>query len=202
MNESLSLSDGVFRPNDLAVVQRVFENISGETWFSRDPDRRAAFARYMLKMYTRGLVVPEKLEALCRVAAQKHFAADLLRNIAGRRFLIVEDEYIVAWEATREVRTLGAEVVGPVGSVGKALETIERGGVHIDAALLDITLADETVFPVAALLKMKEIPFVFVSGYDDRKIPSSYRNTRTYTKPANWASIIRTLAQERAFAAR
>lgn len=201
MNVSLSLSHGVFRPGDIAVIQRVFEQVTSELWFSRHPDRRVEFARYIFKMYMRGLVVPEQLEALCRLAARKRFAADFPKGLAGRHFLLVEDEYFVAREASLELQALGVEVVGPVGSVGQALETIEREDVQIDAALLDIRLADEVVFPVAALLKMKDIPFVFVTGYDDGTIPSSYENTPTYAKPVNWGLIARAFARERRFEA-
>jgi len=196
---SLSSSYGVFRPEDIAIVRNVVDALTSEDWFSQKPEKRMDFARYVLKMYARGLVVPSRLEALCRLAAQRHFADDTFRNIAGRHILVVEDEYLLAREASLELKSLGAEVIGPVGSVSKALEAIENPQSHIDAALLDIALAGEMVFPVAALLKMKRIPFVFVSDYDERRIPPSYRNTPTYRKPANWASIVRTLADESVF---
>jgi CheY-like chemotaxis protein len=186
----LALSHGIFQPEDLVVPQRVFDRVSSESWFTSAPDQREEFARYVLRMYSRGLVLQERLEELCRVAARNRFATvKLHHDIKGRHFLVVEDEYMIAREAAQRLTELGARVVGPVGNVSDAFEIVESPHVRVDAALLDIVLDGQTVYPVAAFLKMKHIPFAFVSGRDDRQIPAFYRSTPKFSKPVDWGLI-------------
>ncbi len=183
---SLALSHGILGSEDLKIVQDVFERVSSEPWFTLQDDQRDEFARYILRMYRRGVVIPEKLEALCLIAAKTHFSSPI---IGGRRFLVVEDEEIIAVDAADTLARLGAEIVGPVSTVRDAFDAIEGACGGLDAALLDINLRGQAIFPVAAFLKMKHIPFAFVTGYDKSVIPAFFRSTPIFTKPANWEVI-------------
>jgi len=88
--------------------------------------------------------------------------------LGGKRVLVAEDEAIVAMLVEEELLEVGAEVVGPAGSVGDALHLIEaasrEGG--LSAAVLDIDLEGEAVTPVADMLAALDVPFVFATGYD------------------------------------
>ena len=68
-------------------------------------------------------------------------------SLTGRRILIVEDRYLIAAELADQIRSMGAEVAGPVSSVAEAAAILARQ--PIDAALLDVNLDDEMVFPLA-----------------------------------------------------
>ena len=81
-------------------------------------------------------------------------AADILN---GARLLIVEDEYLLAQEMADYFENLGTEVVGPVGTVARALDLIASS--RIQVAVLDVNLRDERVYPVAEALTLKQIPF-------------------------------------------
>lgn len=83
------------------------------------------------------------------------------------RVLIVEDSFMTARALTRLVEEFGAEVIGPVPSVKRAMEALDAG--RCDAALLDINLGNETVEAVATRLEQEGVPFVFVSGYTSPK---------------------------------
>lgn len=84
--------------------------------------------------------------------------------LAGRRILLVEDEYVIAAEMMEWLRESGAVVIGPVPTVSDALDLIQTGEA-IDAAVLDISLGDgETIYPVADLLKQMGVPFLFATG--------------------------------------
>jgi DNA-binding LytR/AlgR family response regulator len=109
-------------------------------------------------------------------------------SLKGRRVLIVEDDYFLADELRAEFQQAGAEVVGPVGRVSEALDLVERDG-RIHGAVLDINLAGEMVFGVADALRVKNVPFVFVTGYDAETIPAAYASVRTYEKPIDPATI-------------
>ncbi len=189
---SLSAPDGIYLPEDMKIVANVFNRVSDEPWFiSSTPEQRAEFARYVLRMYGLGMILPEPLETLCRAAAKAHFSTDAkdLSPIRGPRILIVEDEYLIAAEAAQRLHSLGAEVHGPVGTVAEAMDLVERSNEKLDAALLDINLNGQMVYPVAAFLKMHNVPFAFITGYEERVIPAFFRSVSTFTKPADWGMI-------------
>ncbi|KWV40204.1 hypothetical protein AS026_26765 [Rhizobium altiplani] len=186
---------GVFEPADMRIIQHAFDSVAAEPWFSKGVGYREDFARYVMRMYQRGMVLPDRLESLCRVAAWNKYRS-AKSNFEGYRFLIVEDEYVTAREANDVLTELGADVVGPVPRIAEAIDIIEHGP-QLDGAILDINLGGERVYPVAANLKMKGIPFVFVTAYEDRVLPASFRSAKVFTKPASWASIASHVAHQR-----
>lgn len=187
------LSHGIYDERDLKVMHDVVATVCLDPGFPPGAGNRAELASYVMAMYRRGLVLPDKLEALCRAAVRKRFASRT--GIEGYRFLLVEDDYFVAADAKERLASFGAEVL-PVPSVSAALDVAEHAH-DLDGALLDVNLAGEMVYPVAALLKMRQIPFVFVTGYEARVLPSSYRNAKVFAKPTDWAVAASHLAQQR-----
>jgi CheY-like chemotaxis protein len=115
--------------------------------------------------------------------------------VAVRRVLLVEDEYLLAAGLADECAQLGVETIGPAGSVKQALELVEHGA-RLDAAVLDINLRGDTVFPVADALRARGVPFVFVTGYERQEIPEEYRNVVSFRKPIDPARVLRTLFGE------
>ena len=185
-----ALTQGIYCSDDLKVMREVFAKVTSEPWFSPGSANRIELARYVMRMYRRGLVLPDRLESLCRVAAREKFA--LHTGLEGYRFLLVEDDYFSARDANDRLGSLGAAVL-QVSSLAEALELAEHDA-DIDGALLDVNLSGEMVYPVAAVLKMRHIPFAFVTGYDDRVLPPSYRNAKVFTKPTDWAVAARHVA--------
>jgi CheY-like chemotaxis protein len=100
---------------------------------------------------------------------------------SGRRVLIVEDRYLIACELADAVSRLGFEVLGPAPSVAQACELL--GGEAVDAALLDVNLDGELVFPVAALLAERDVPIIFLTGYDREVLPPPWRGRPSLAKP-------------------
>jgi DNA-binding response OmpR family regulator len=113
------------------------------------------------------------------------------RNLEGSRLLVVEDEYLIASDISRELNLCGAEVVGPAASLGAALALLAQE--KIDAAVLDLKLGSEMAFPLIAVLQMRHIPFVFVTGYSRRDIPLSYRDVPLWQKPLEYARFVEAL---------
>lgn len=101
--------------------------------------------------------------------------------LAGRRVLVVEDEYFVADDIAKALQQAGAEVVGPVPTPQQALALLSSGGV--DLAVLDINLRGETVYSVADELRGRGVPFVFATGYAADVVPSRYREVPRWEKP-------------------
>jgi DNA-binding response OmpR family regulator len=108
-------------------------------------------------------------------------------GLNGARLLIVEDEYLLAREMADYFENLGAEIVGPVGTVAHALALIASS--HIQIAVLDVNLRDERVYPVADLLTLKQIPFVFASGYGSELEPDVYAGAPRCIKPIEFAVL-------------
>ena len=91
-------------------------------------------------------------------------------SLAGRRILVVEDEYLIAMEVKRWLQEAGSEVIGPVPSVDQALDLIEDDG--LDAAVLDINLGNgDTAYPIADKLGALRVPYLFATG--DAKVSSA-----------------------------
>jgi CheY-like chemotaxis protein len=180
---TVALAHGIFSPYDVQVMRQVFTKISLEPWFSPGAGNRASLASCIMRMYRRGLVCPERLEALCRLVAHKKFSRQ--SALGGYRLLLAEDDYHIAADARQRLNSLGAEVLS-VSSVSAALDIAEHE-YGLDGALLDVNLSGEMVYSVAAVLKMRHIPFAFVTGYDDRLLPPSYRNDKIFMKPTDWA---------------
>lgn len=115
------------------------------------------------------------------------------RALAGMRVLLVEDEMLVAVMLEDILVDLGCAVIGPAGSVAKALELIE--GEALDGALLDVNLNGEEVYPAAKALAARGIPFVFVTGYGDTGVDDQrYGGVPVVQKPFRPATLGRVLA--------
>ena len=101
--------------------------------------------------------------------------------LAGRRFLVVEDEPLVSMDIIAGLEEAGAEVVGAAGTAEEALAFIED--VPIDAALLDGNLRGRPVDDIAAALTRRAISFAFVTGYGRESLPRAFGNAAMLSKP-------------------
>lgn len=102
--------------------------------------------------------------------------------LVNRRVLVAEDEYFIARDISRSLRALGAEVIGPVPSLGEALALLSAAE-HLEAAILDINLDGEMVFPVLDALAARNIPVLIATGYGREAIPDEYRHLPRWQKP-------------------
>ena len=109
--------------------------------------------------------------------------------LAGRRLLIVEDDYFWAHELLRGLRGAGAVVLGPVGTI-RAAETILDLNVAMDGAILDIDLRGRQAYAVADRLIERQVPFLFVTGYDAGAIPGSYSAVPRFEKPVTVETVL------------
>jgi len=112
---------------------------------------------------------------------------------AARRVLIVEDEAMIAGLIESILRKGGWSVVGPVGTLERALATIDRE--RLDAALLDVRINGRDVYAVADVLIGRGIPFVFVSGFARKEMPPGYRDCAYIAKPFTPQAILALLEE-------
>ena len=111
--------------------------------------------------------------------------------IAGCSVLVVEDNYLLAGAMSRTLEAGGAEVVGPVPSVAAALRLLQTR--RPDAAVLDVNLGEETVFPVADVLAADGVPFLFVTAADEAMRPKRHGAAPWLSKPAEASTTVREL---------
>lgn len=97
------------------------------------------------------------------------------------RILLVEDEGLVAMLIEDMLDDLGCEVACSAATVAKALQWLDEGG-QADAALLDVNLSGETVWPVADALTARGTPFAFTTGYGELNEPR-FRHAPLLGKP-------------------
>lgn len=117
-------------------------------------------------------------------------------DFEGLRLLLVEDEYLFALCLAEMLEDLGAQVLGPVASVSDALDLIDKAP-EIDAAILDVNVAGETIFPVADRLRARHVPFAFASGYDPDLLPPRFSDVTICRKPIDASAVRAALAQLR-----
>ena len=115
-------------------------------------------------------------------------------SLSRRRVLAVEDEYFIAEELEEALRQAGATVLGPVPSVDGALALL-RSEAAPEAAILDVNLCGEMVYPVADFLIARGVPFVFATGYDQTVLPERYAAIRRLEKPFEPPEILRELGR-------
>lgn len=110
------------------------------------------------------------------------------------RVLVVEDEYMLADELAIELEDLGAIVIGPVGDLSDATALI-RQEQRIDAAILDVNLGGEMVFPAADLLIERGVPFVLTTGYDKSALPVRFSGVPLCDKPVAMNRLIQAIVK-------
>ncbi len=115
--------------------------------------------------------------------------------VEGSRILLVEDEYIVAMEIADSLSDMGAEVLGPIARVPEVLAFLATAEPAPDAAILDVNLGGEMVYPVADVLIARGIPFVFTTGYDRSALDAAYADFARCEKPIDLRRCLYMLPQ-------
>ena len=113
--------------------------------------------------------------------------------LVGRSVLIVEDEAPIALHLAAAIQRAGTTVIGPAATVGQAHAVMADN--RIDGTLLDIRLHNETSFPLADVLAVLGVPFVFVSGLSSALMPYPHRERPLFDKPYETEAVIDALAR-------
>jgi signal transduction histidine kinase len=114
-------------------------------------------------------------------------------SLAGRRILVVEDDYYLAGDVAHAIRCAGGETLGPCateGAAGALLETATPSGV-----VLDINLGNGPSYHLARLFKERGIPYVFITGYEATAIPAEFNAVVRLAKPVELRGVVNALAE-------
>jgi CheY-like chemotaxis protein len=97
------------------------------------------------------------------------------------RLLVVEDEYLIRMLLEDMLADLGYDVAAAVGSIAEASDLAAKA--DINAAILDVNLDGQEIYPVAEILAKRGLPFVFVTGYGERSLSEPFRDRPALQKP-------------------
>lgn len=109
-----------------------------------------------------------------------------LRNCA---ILVVEDEYLLADDLCGQLTESDAIVIGPAATVEEGQALLRETAV-LNGAVLDVNLRGEPVFPLADELAVRQVPFLFTTGYDAAAIPKRFQDVPRCEKPLNMSQLV------------
>jgi CheY-like chemotaxis protein len=117
------------------------------------------------------------------------FAVDRSEPHRRVRILLVEDEVLLGLQAQTELEAAGHKVAALATNLGQGMDFAHN--LDFDFALLDIRLGDDASVPIAEKLRDRNLPFAFVTGFEDESIlPAHLRSVPRFAKPYPIASIL------------
>lgn len=117
----------------------------------------------------------------------------MTRALAGLRLLVVEDEFVLADELARALADAGGTIIGPFASGADALRALSEGGV--DAAVLDVLLADDDVCVLATVLHAARVPFVLATAVEPHRVPAECEAAPLFAKPTDLQALVAMLGR-------
>lgn len=116
-----------------------------------------------------------------------------MTGLAGLKVLVVEDEAIVALMIEDMLNDLGCGIAACVGTLADA-RTVAAAA-DFDIALLDVNLGGKLVFPVAEILRERQKPFFFSTGYGISGLSREFSDYPVLVKPYTTDQLRRMIAQ-------
>lgn len=143
--------------------------------------------RYLLTGLEADIMIPstslalEQEKLMSTPSIEPIHSASNETNLTGE-VLVVEDNMIIAMDASDILSDNGASKVHVAGSVEDALSIIDDN--KISFALLDVNLGNQTSLPIANDLAGRGIPFILATGYGDvEMITANYPSSLVINKP-------------------
>ena len=116
----------------------------------------------------------------------------MMRNeVQGLRVLLIEDEELVTELIVDLLESEGCIIIGPFDRFSDAIHAASVG--NFDVVLLDLDLAGTSTAPIAALLRQRELPFVFMTGLGKGGLPLEHAKRPVVAKPFKAQELIDTL---------
>lgn len=115
-------------------------------------------------------------------------------DLAGRRILIVEDDWFIAGYVADALQDAGATLIGPVASAAEGLALLDREP-RPDAATLNFSLIDGTSESVARRLDELGVPFLFLSASASTALPFDLKDRPRLDKPFGGLQVVRAVEE-------
>lgn len=111
---------------------------------------------------------------------------------AGKRFLVLDDEFLIGFDIQSILETAGAASVVYVSTADDARAAIDAGP-PFDLAMLDVLLGreDHNSLMLAEVLAERDIPFVFITGISDGSLHNKkFPRAPVLVKPFDASKLI------------
>jgi CheY-like chemotaxis protein len=94
---------------------------------------------------------------------------------------LVEDEVMIRMMVADMLEELGFTVSAEAGEIGEAIRLAQTS--YFDVAILDVNVNGKVISPVADVIKSRNRPFIFATGYGSSGLPEEYRDRPALQKP-------------------
>ena len=99
----------------------------------------------------------------------------------GGSVFLVEDEVMIRMMVADMLEELGFSVAAEAGEINEAMKLAQSA--EFDVAILDVNVNGKVISPVAELIKARNRPFIFATGYGSSGLPEEYRDRPALQKP-------------------
>ena len=113
-----------------------------------------------------------------------------VKDLAGRRVLVIEDDYVIATDLVDMLSSVGAVPVGPIGRVDEALALASDQSVALDLAILDVDLHGTATYGVVDALTARGVPVVLTTGFSSDALDPAYRALPRLEKPVGQRALL------------
>src|SRR4029077_20730821 len=108
---------------------------------------------------------------------------------SGCSVFLVEDEVSVRLMFAVMLEELGCSVAAEAGEIGEAVRLAQS--TEFDLAILDVNVNGKVITPVAELIRARNRPFIFATGYGSSGLPEEYRDRPALQKPFQLETLAR-----------
>src|SRR5689334_23532064 len=94
---------------------------------------------------------------------------------------LVEDEVMIRMMVADMLEELGFSIAAEAGEINEAIRLAQS--TYYDLAILDVNVNGKVISPVADLVRARNRPFIFATGYGASGLPEEYRDRPSLQKP-------------------
>ena len=111
--------------------------------------------------------------------------------LRGKTILIVEDEALIALDLEVTLTSEGAQVITSP-ALDHAFKVAQKHA-EISAAILDVQLGEKDCAPLCQMLELRQVPFIFHTGYGAGGVLDQWPQAPVLTKPSTKEQLLNCL---------
>jgi CheY-like chemotaxis protein len=109
----------------------------------------------------------------------------------GGSVFLVEDEVMIRMMVADMLEELGYSIAAEAGEISEAIKLAQS--TDFDLAILDVNVNGKVISPVADLIRARNRPFIFATGYGSSGLPEEYRDRPSLQKPFQIETLARVI---------